>query len=68
MGQKVILLHGFSREEVLAAMRAIKTALPAARDAAFATTTETNLTWKVTELLEQVAKEHEAMTKAVRKA
>jgi hypothetical protein len=62
MEQKVIFLHGFTPEEALAAMRAIKAALPAARDAAFATSTETNLTWKVSELVHHVAEEHRAMT------
>jgi hypothetical protein len=62
MEQKVILLHGFSTEEAVAAMRAIKGALPAAREAAFATTTETNLEWKVSELLDHVSEEHRAMT------
>jgi hypothetical protein len=61
MEQKVIVLHGFPPEEALAAMRAIKAALPEARDAAFATTTETNLTWKVSELVGHVAEEHRAM-------
>jgi hypothetical protein len=61
MGQKVILLHGFQPEEALAAMRAIKAALPAAREAAFATTTETNLSWKVADLLEHVSEEHRSM-------
>ena len=45
--QKIVMLHGFSPEEALAAMRALKSALPSAGDAAFATTTETNLGWKV---------------------
>ncbi|HRY54376.1 MAG TPA: DUF3783 domain-containing protein [Spirochaetia bacterium] len=62
MEQKVILLHGFSAEEAVAAMRAIKAALPAAREAAFATTTATNVEWKVGELLEHVSEEHRAMT------
>ena len=43
-------------------MRAIKAALPAAREAAFATTTATNVEWKVGELLEHVSEEHRAMT------
>ena len=34
--QKIIVMHGFSSEEAVAAMRAIKTALPGAQDAAFA--------------------------------
>jgi hypothetical protein len=56
--QKIVILHGFESEEVLAALRALKAALPSARDAAFATTTPTNLEWKLSDLLEQVAEEH----------
>ena len=56
--QKIVILHGFTPEEALAAMRALKTALPSAADAAFATSTETNLGWKLKDLFEHVAKEH----------
>ena len=58
MEQKIVLLHGFSGEETLAAMRALKSALPSASDAAFAMTTETNLEWKVKDLMEHVGEEH----------
>lgn len=64
----MIVLHGFSPEDAVAAMRAIKAALPAARDAAFATTTPTNLEWRMSELVEHVWEEHEAMTGGARKA
>jgi hypothetical protein len=56
--QKIVILHGFESEEVLAALRALKAALPSARDAAFATTTPTNLEWKLADLIEHVAEEH----------
>jgi hypothetical protein len=56
--QKVVVLHGFAPEEVMAAMRALKAALPSAADAAFATSTETNLGWKLGDLVEHVAEEH----------
>jgi hypothetical protein len=56
--QKVIVLHGFTPEEALVAMRALKAALPSAVDAAFATSTETNLGWKLKDLVEHVAEEH----------
>jgi hypothetical protein len=56
--QKIVILHGFAPEEVLPALRALKAALPSARDAAFATTTPTNLEWKLSDLLEHVAEEH----------
>jgi hypothetical protein len=57
--QKILVLHGFTPEEALAAMRALKAALPSASDAAFATTTETNLEWKVKDLVEHVTEEHQ---------
>ena len=56
--QKIVLLHGFKPEETLAAMRAIKAALPGADDAAFATTTDINVGWKLGDLIEHVAEEH----------
>jgi hypothetical protein len=56
--QKIILLHGFKPEEALAAMKALKAALPSAGDAAFATTTETNLGWKLGDLIEHISEEH----------
>jgi hypothetical protein len=56
--QKIVILHGFSPDEALAAMRALKGALPSAADAAFATSTETNMSWKLKDLFEHVSKEH----------
>lgn len=56
--QKIVVLHGFSPEEAIAAMRALKAAIPSAHEAAFATTTETNMGWKLADLLEHVAEEH----------
>jgi hypothetical protein len=58
MEEKIVLLHGFDQEDVLVIMRAVKAALPAAREAAFATTTPSNLEWKVSDLLEHIAEEH----------
>ena len=56
--QKVIVLHGFAPEEALAAMRAVKAAVPSAADAAFATSTDTNMGWKLGDLVEHVSEEH----------
>lgn len=58
MDQRVVVLHGFTAEEAVELLKAVKAALPSARDAAFATTTETNLDWKVGDLVEHVAEEH----------
>ncbi len=66
--QKIIVLHGFNPEEALAAMRALKAALPNASDAAFATTTETNLGWKVGKLIEHVTEEHRRFREMPKKA
>jgi hypothetical protein len=56
--QKIVVLHGFTPEEAIAAMRALKAAIPSAQDSAFATTTETNMGWKLADLIEHVAEEH----------
>jgi hypothetical protein len=56
--QKIVVLHGFSPEEAIIAVRALKSALPSAADAAFATSTATNLEWKLKDLVQHVAEEH----------
>jgi len=56
--QKIVILNGFKPEEALVAMRALREALPSAADAAFATTTETNIGWKLGELMDHIAEEH----------
>jgi Domain of unknown function (DUF3783) len=66
--QKIIVLHGFTPEEALTAMRALKAALPNAGDTAFATTTETNLGWKLSKLIEHVTEEHRRFREMPRKA
>ncbi len=64
MEQKIVLFHGLGDEEVLAAMRALKAALPGLSDAAFATTTKTNMEWKLGDLVEHVGEEHRAFREA----
>ncbi|MFA6508009.1 MAG: DUF3783 domain-containing protein [Treponemataceae bacterium] len=65
MKAPVVLLHGFTKEQVLVLLRASKRAAaelgldPAS--IAFATTTPTNIEWTVEDLLEHVAQEHECM-------
>ena len=59
---KVILLHGFSNQDVtqiLNAYKQIKNMPPAI----FAATTETSLEWKVKELIKELEKEHEEFKK-----
>jgi hypothetical protein len=65
--QKIVLLHGFGSEEAIAAMRAIKAALPAAKDAAFATTTDTNLGCEVGDLIDHIAEEHRQYRESAKK-
>jgi hypothetical protein len=57
--QKIIVLHGFTQDEAVVAMRAVKAALPASAAAmAFATSTPTNLNWRLNDLFEHVGEEH----------
>jgi hypothetical protein len=58
---KFILLHGFSREELSAVMRAVRSAVKDPGDIAFAVTTEANADWKVRDLVREVTEEHEYM-------
>ena len=59
MEQKIVVLHGFSPDEAFSAMKALKGAFPGAADAAFCTTTETNIEWKLGYLVEHVTEEHQ---------
>ena len=58
MEQKIVILHGFSPEEAVAILKAVKTTVPGAADAAFATSTETSLDWKLSYLVEHITEEH----------
>lgn len=49
-------------------MRALKSALPAGGDTAFATTTDTNIDWKVGELIEHITEEHRRFREMPKKA
>ncbi len=55
---KAVILHGFSNEEALALMRAVRQSGGAGAGAAFATTTPTSIGWKVEDLLEHLEEEH----------
>jgi hypothetical protein len=59
MEEKIVLLHGFTPDEAMLVVRAVKGALPSAADAAFATSTATNLEWKLSYLVEHVSEEHQ---------
>lgn len=64
----VVLLHGFSQEQTIALMRAVKKAAPEngveASAIAFATSTPNNMEWKLKDLFKEVAEEHAYMTGA----
>lgn len=62
---KAVIMHGFSAEEALAVMRAVKAASAPAAKAAFATTTKTSVEWKVSYLLEHLEEEHTARMAAI---
>lgn len=56
--QKVIILHGFNKAEILKAMKIIKENFQG-EDIIFASTTPTSLTWKVEDLINELKQEHE---------
>ena len=58
MEQKIVILHGFTADEAVAIMKAVKTTVPGAADVAVATSTETSLNWKLSYLVEHIAEEH----------
>ncbi len=58
---RAIVLHGFSNEEALAIMKAVKALGPAMKQAAFATTTDTNIHWPLGQLISELANEHRMM-------
>lgn len=60
--EKVIVMHGLTQEEAVKAMRAVKEALGVTNQIAFAMSTETNLSWKLSDLVEHVFEEHRQMT------
>ena len=58
---KVVLLHGYTDEQAYQIMRVIKSLGIEPENTAFATTTPSNLEWKVADLIEHLAQEHEYM-------
>ncbi len=61
MEERMILLHGFEREEVMKILKAVKSVTEDPAGIAFSVTTETNLTWTVEDLVKEVREEHEYM-------
>ncbi|MEI6385313.1 MAG: DUF3783 domain-containing protein [Spirochaetota bacterium] len=64
MEDRIIVLNGFTPDEALLVMRAVKAALPGSGETAFAMTTATNLGWKLSDLLLHVAEEHRQFMEA----
>lgn len=56
--QKVIILHGFDKSEILKVMKLIKENFQG-EDLIFASTTPISLTWKVEDLINELKQEHE---------
>jgi hypothetical protein len=56
---KVIIMHGFSYEEIDLIMRAVKKQLEYPKDLIFAKTTKNSLKMKVKDLIEDLSEDHE---------
>ena len=59
--ERVVLIHGFSREETIAIMRAAKSVCADPQGIAFTTSTPSNLDWKLRDLIIEVREEHDYM-------
>jgi hypothetical protein len=59
--ERVVLIHGFSRDETIAIMRAAKSTAADPQGIAFTTSTPANLDWKLRDLIVEVREEHEYM-------
>lgn len=61
MNDKVIFINGFSQDDTIKMMRAVKAVMDNPSDIAFAMGTETNRSWKVEDLIKEVREEHAYM-------
>ncbi|MDR0759569.1 MAG: DUF3783 domain-containing protein [Treponema sp.] len=65
MDNPVVFLHGFSEQVLFEAIKAVKEAVRHAGadpgHIAFASSTPTNLNWKLNDLIREVRKEHQMM-------
>jgi hypothetical protein len=66
MDNPVVFLHGFSETALFDMVKAVKEAARAAdinpESIAFASSTPTNMGWKIADLIREVRQEHELMT------
>ncbi|MGQ9855193.1 MAG: DUF3783 domain-containing protein [Fervidobacterium sp.] len=60
--EKIIIMHGFEKAEILQLMRVVKENFQG-EELIFASTTPTSLTWKVQDLIEELKSEHEEFKK-----
>ncbi len=58
MEDKVIFINGFTQDETLVIMRAVKSVIEKPSETAFAMGTDTNREWVVKDLITEVRKEH----------
>ena len=61
--ERFVFFHGMDDQEVLKAMRAVKSVLDDPQSIAFSMSTPTNLDWKVGDLIAEVTEEHQYMLK-----
>ncbi|MBI9103021.1 MAG: DUF3783 domain-containing protein [Spirochaetales bacterium] len=57
--ERVVLIHGFSREETMKILKAVKSKVSDPAGVAFSMTTSTNIEWKIKDLVNEVREEHE---------
>jgi Domain of unknown function (DUF3783) len=56
---RVVLLHGFSNEEINEILKAVKSVAEDPSDIAFAMSTPTNMEWKIKDFIKDVRGDHE---------
>lgn len=56
---RVVILNGFTNEELDLVMRAVRSAVSSPRDLIFAKTTPTSLQMKLTDLIVDISQDHE---------
>ena len=59
MSDKIIFINGFTKDETIKIMRAVKSAIENPADAAFCMGTDANREWIVKDLIREVREEHE---------
>lgn len=61
LDHKVIIMHGFSYEEINRIMKVVKQQFDTPRDLVFAKTTDTSLTMVLKDLIEDMCEDHESL-------